>query len=66
MYFHSLTFLTDAADSPYIAGLHGERRRTRHNLAYKLIFADENVSNFRDNNIAEYTVDVILVQCFQK
>jgi len=50
----------------------GEPRRTSHTshrptciVAYKLIFADENVSTFRDNNIAVYTADAILVECFQ-
>ncbi len=64
---NSLIFLTVAADSPSPAtGLANvDERVTRHNVAYKLIFADENVSTFRDNNIAVYTVDVILIECFQ-
>jgi len=35
----------------------GERRRTRHRVAYKLVFADENLATFRDNNISVDTVD---------
>jgi len=32
-------------------GLASERIRMRHNVAYKLIFADEILSTFGDNNI---------------
>ena len=53
--FHSLMFHADAADSPNSRA--GARRRTRHNVAKILIFADENLSNFRDKNISVDTWD---------
>ena len=56
-YFLSLFFVADAADSRNNRA--GERRWTRQNIAYKLIFADENLSTFRDKNISVDTWDAI-------